>query len=351
MRSELRRYDGWLRRPDERACDAEEAHRPSFHSCYSFSAAFASRPPLAVLHHPLLPVSLLPQRSGGSRGEIALADALTDPSGPINKKGLSAKGTSPNVRPTSSGSKAGGEEGQLRESYWRVFIEYLGIQTIYTVYIYICSTYPRCNVTKVIHISTITWALHMSCFMNETLNSQILKKQYHILQGENKMQWFKAISFPCDSPVLSWDLWHRGRRHRYCFCLNVLLFCFKRWLPFIKQRTFFGPTFVVQEHFWVNEGSSATRWVSPLWLWRARLPTAGRVPLSSWTHSGCQPLDLWTQTVRRSMWTRVKRRFMMMNNMPKWWNQRGFERLKHGCGTYIWSAEIQINRQMDICPH
>lgn len=45
---------------------------PSFHSCYSFCGVFASRPPLAMLHHPLLPIFLLAQRSGGRRVEERL---------------------------------------------------------------------------------------------------------------------------------------------------------------------------------------------------------------------------------------------------------------------------------------
>lgn len=69
---------------------------PSFHNCYSFCGVFASRPPLAMLHHPLLPILLLAQRSGGPsrRGEITLADAQTDSSAPVNKRGLCATVTS-----------------------------------------------------------------------------------------------------------------------------------------------------------------------------------------------------------------------------------------------------------------
>lgn len=46
--------------------------------------------------------------------------------------------------------------------------------------------------------------------MNETINSQILKKQNQILQGEKKKKntthWFNAVFSPCDSAVFSPNL-------------------------------------------------------------------------------------------------------------------------------------------------
>lgn len=78
---------------------------PHFTAVILFAVFFASRPPLARLHHPLLPIFLLAQRSGGAVVEerLRLQMPQTDSSAPVNKKGLCAKVTSHKVRPTSAG--------------------------------------------------------------------------------------------------------------------------------------------------------------------------------------------------------------------------------------------------------